>query len=85
MNVWASIADKALGVLEKFLDPEQYSIAQSKRQEKAIAWAEKEFELTEELFKFMLDHLGIFHQHKDKIAKYKKIHEKYKSRFNKYD
>jgi hypothetical protein len=70
---WALIADKLLGVLEKFLDPKQYDIVRMKRMAKAIDWAEKEFYLMDE----MLDNVP--------DEKIKKIHDRNKKYFLKYN
>jgi hypothetical protein len=71
--IWASIADKLLGVLEKFLDPAQYKIVRMKQMHRALDWAEKEFDLMDEMLNLVPD------------EKIKKLHDRNKKYFLKYN
>ena len=88
--IWASIADKLLGVLEKFLDPRQYNIVRLKRMHKALNIAEKEFEICSELLAWVGDNISatvyVNYEHGIKeLNRMKRTHEKLKARFDKYD
>jgi len=71
--IFAEIAERILGVIEKFLDPKQYDIVRMKRQQKAIDWAEQEFNLMEEMLNRVPD------------EKTKKLHDRNYKYFQKFN
>ena len=80
VNIYAQIADKLLGVLEKFLDPQQYDIARLKKQDKALLWAEREFDLTGDI----LDWVTECNSSSSELKQFKKLHSKNKRYFEKH-
>ena len=80
--LWAGVAEKLLSVIERFLDPAQYSIVKSKRMQKALNTAEDEFELCSEILCWIEDNMVI---NTKEIKGFNKRHTKLKTRFNKYD
>jgi len=83
--VRAGVAEKLLGVLEKFLDPAQYKIVKMKRQQKALNTAEEEFELCAEILAWVDENIEMFFEAQQEAEKFRKKHDKLKKRFNKYD
>ena len=85
VNVWAGVAEKFLSVLERFLDPAQYSIVKAKRMAKALNIAENEFELCSEILRWVDDNIEMFLEAQQELSQFQKKHDKLKARFDKYD
>ena len=81
--LFAKIAEKLLGVVEKFLDPKQYDIVRMKRLKKAANLSEKQFTDTYDFMGWVEDELVMNEEQHKEFKKFKKTFTKRRERLEK--